>query len=87
MNLFNLRKNETMPTLLDKMIKKTKVDCEDILRLYIMLVNGSARLHIFADKMTDAVTLYRSVLTKLKMYVDLKVDDFQVSSSRTFSTH
>ena len=62
------------------MIKKTKVECDDILRLHIMFVNGSARLQILADKMTDAVDLYRSVLEKLKMFVDLKADDFQVRS-------
>ena len=78
MNVFNLRKKETFQNLLEKMIKKTKVDCDDILRLYIMLVNGAARLHFLADKLPVAVTLYRSVLVKLPIYVDLKVDDFQV---------
>lgn len=60
------------------MIKKTKVECEDALRLYIMNINGIANLQNIAENYVDAVSWYRKVLSKIKTYVDLKPDDFQV---------
>lgn len=77
-NIFNLRNDETMLQLVEKMIKKTKADCADALRLYVMFVNGAASVNLSNGQYADAVLLYRSVLAKMKFYHDIAHDNFQV---------
>lgn len=76
--MINLTKTITMPELLEQMIKKAKVECDDTLRLYIMNINGAAAVKIIMGQNTDALNLYRSVLSKVKELSDLTADDFQV---------
>ncbi len=78
MKMFNLRDKETMPQLLRRMIQKTKIDCEDILRLYVMYVNGAAAVHLAEHNYGDAIILYRSIMAKIKIYDTLTPDNFQV---------
>lgn len=68
-----------MRELLPKMTKKTKNDCEDALRLYVMFVNGAAAIHMGTRNFGEAVTLYRNVLNKMKGFESLSPDSFQVT--------
>lgn len=76
----NLSKTVRMDELLEQMIKKTKTECEDILRLYIMNMHGAAAVQISMFQYAQAVSLYRMVLSKIKEFELLTVDDFQVNN-------
>lgn len=67
-----------MEELLEQMIKKTKTECEDILRLYIMNVNGAAGVKIYMSQFAEAVSMYRLVLSKMTEFEHLTIDNFQV---------
>lgn len=79
MTKFNLNKKSTMRELLPKMTQKTKSDCEDALRLYVMFVNGAAAIHMSSGNYGEAVMLYRNVLNKMKAFEILTPDSFQVN--------
>lgn len=73
-----------MRELLPKMAKKTKSDCEDALRLYVMFVNGAAAIYMSTRSFGEAVVLYRNVLNKMKGFETLTPDSFQVTKSLIF---
>lgn len=70
----------TMPELLATMVSQTKVECEEILRQLIAILNGVAALFIIKEYWIQAVDTYRSVLHLDQDYKDkLKIDSLQVS--------
>lgn len=70
----------TMEKLMDVMIKKCRIECNDILRILIAQHNAIAGLYIIRKEYTYAVHHYRTVLDFMEKYKDrnLKVDTSQV---------
>ncbi|CAG2058928.1 unnamed protein product, partial [Timema podura] len=52
----------SMEELLESMIKKTKTDCEEALRVNISAINGIAGIHVIREEWAGAAELYRDVL-------------------------
>ncbi len=68
----------TMEELMEQMIKKAKLECEDANRLYISALNGLAGLDIIEEKFLDASEKYREVIRLVDEYKDkIKTDTLQ----------
>jgi E3 ubiquitin-protein ligase SHPRH len=52
----------TMEELMDQMVKKTTLECEDSNRQYVSSLNGLAGLDIIEQNFADAAEKYREVL-------------------------
>ena len=52
----------TMEELLDQMMKKVTLECEDWHRQYIAALNGLAGIDIIEERWEDSVEKYREVL-------------------------
>jgi len=69
----------TMEALMDQMIKKSTLECEEANRQYISSLNGLAGLDIIEEKFVEAVEKYREVLRFTEEYKDkIKTDTLQV---------
>ncbi|VVC30495.1 Hypothetical protein CINCED_3A019573 [Cinara cedri] len=69
----------TMEKLMDVMIKKCRVECNDILRSLVSQHNALAGLYLIRREVPMAISHYRTVLTLLDKYKerDLKIDSCQ----------
>lgn len=72
----------TMEDLIDVMIDKCRVECNDILRSLVSQHNAIAGLYLIRLDPKTAVAHYRIVLNVMEKYKDkkLKVDTCQVST-------
>nr|CAD7260465.1 unnamed protein product [Timema shepardi] len=69
----------SMEELLESMIKKTKTDCEEALRVNISAINGIAGIHVIREEWAGAAELYRDVLRVSESYKEsLKTDKLQL---------
>ena len=75
----NMQKSTlTMEQLLDNMIKKVTVECEEANRQYIAGLNGLAAIHIMDKEWGDAAEYYRTALRWMDEYKDkVKTDTLQ----------
>lgn len=68
----------TMEELMEQMIKKAKVECEEANRQYIAALNGLAGLDIIEEQFTEAADKYREVLRIVEEYKEkIKTDTLQ----------
>ena len=68
----------TMEALMEQMIKKSTLECEEANRQYIASLNGLAGLDIIEEKFVEAVEKYREVLRFTEEYKDkIKTDTLQ----------
>ena len=67
----------TMEELMQQMIKKATLECEDANRLYISALNGLGGLDIIEEKYAEAAEKYREVLRIVQDYKDIKTDTLQ----------
>nr|XP_006814870.1 PREDICTED: E3 ubiquitin-protein ligase SHPRH-like [Saccoglossus kowalevskii] len=68
----------TMEELLQSLIQKIKIECEDAHRQLICALNGIAALHIIKDEHVEAVGKYRDVLRSIEEHKEqLKTDSIQ----------
>lgn len=69
-----------MEKLMDVMIEKCCVECNDILRSLVSQHNAIAGLYLIRSEVTSAVEHYRTVLSLMEKYKDknLKIDTCQV---------
>lgn len=77
----------TMEKLMDVMIKKCRVECNDILRSLVSQHNAIAGLYLIRKEYANAVQHYRTVLDFIEKYKDrdLKVDTCQVEYINIFN--
>lgn len=70
----------TMDKLIDIMIEKCRVECNDILRSLVSEHNAIAGLYLICHEPATAVEHYRNVLHLMELYKekDLKIDTCQV---------
>lgn len=71
-----------MEKLMDVMIEKCSIECNDILRSFISQHNALAGLYIIRKEPLKAVEHYNSVLGLIEKYKDkkIKVDPCQVKN-------
>ena len=68
----------TMEELMEQMIKKATLECEEGNRQYIAALNGLAGLDIIEDNYVEAVEKYREVLRIVEEYKGkVKTDTLQ----------
>ena len=73
--IFSKTGNMTLSELLQYLFNKTKVECEEAMRLHIATLNGLAGIHTILEEWSTAVEYYRQVLQiveehKEKIHVD-----------------
>lgn len=62
------KKTMTMQEVLDSMIKRTTVECEEDHRKLISAINGQAGIALIRQEYREAVSLYRAVLQSNEQY-------------------
>ncbi|KAK7492086.1 hypothetical protein BaRGS_00016750, partial [Batillaria attramentaria] len=68
----------TMEELLESLIKKARLECEEAHRLLVAALNGLAALQLIRQQPGEAVELYREVLRSVEEHKDeLRTDDLQ----------
>jgi len=63
----------TMEKLMDVMIEKCRIECNDVLRSLVSEHNALAGLYLIRFKYTDAVQHYKTVLDLMEKYKDRKI--------------
>lgn len=76
----------TMENLMDVMIEKCSVECNDILRSLVSQHNAIAGLYLIRNRKQDAINHYTTVLKLMKKYNEqkLKIDTCQVFKNICF---
>jgi len=69
----------TMEQLLEQMLKKTALECEDVQRALISSLNGLAGIDIINERWEEAAEKYREVFRiEVEMRDRIKMDTLQV---------